>query len=390
MSQHAVLSASASKRWLACPPSARLEAGFAEQSSPYAEEGTHAHAWAEMKLRHWYDVAPRSRRAQEEQELLKSPYHSAALEEAVGVYVELVKKKYKAARKRCRDAVLLIEQRLDFSRWVPEGFGTGDAVIIADGLLEVIDLKFGKGVRVEAEGNPQTRLYGLGAYEEIRMLYDIDAVRMTICQPRLEDGESSEDMSVEELSAWGDTAVAPAARAAYAGGGDFHPGEHCRFCRARAKCRARAEQALEVTKANFALQDPELLDAAEIAEALDRAKAYTDWIKDIQEYALSESLAGRKLPGWKVVEGRSNRAYADVDKVAEALKQAGFSEAVIYTRELLGLTALEKALGKKTVAEAIGGLIVKPQGKPTLVPETDKRPEFLPAEQLKQEFTEVI
>jgi hypothetical protein len=353
--KHAILSASGAHRWLKCTPSARLEQDFKDEQSPYAKEGTKAHRLAEQWLQ--YHLGERSDPPQGEPEMT----------DYVEVYVNAV------LERATPEATVLLEQRLDFSPWVPEGFGTGDAVIISNGRLEIVDLKYGKGVPVSAEENPQLRLYALGAINDFDWLYDFDTVRMTIVQPRL-DNISSEEMTVDELWQWGES-IKPLAMRAFIGEGDFIPGEHCRFCKARYTCRARAEANLELARLDF--QTPETLNVEEIAEVLKQAEDLQRWVRDVKEYALNQAHRhGVKFPGWKVVEGRSVRKYADEEAVARRLQEEGHDP---YRKVLLTITELEKQLGRKRVGEVIGDLIEKPPGKPTLVPETDKRPEILTA-----------
>lgn len=338
-----------------CTPSARLEQDFKDEQSPYAKEGTKAHQLAEKWLQ--YHLGERSDPPQGEPEMT----------DYVEVYVNAVLERITPG------ATVLLEQRLDFSPWVPEGFGTGDAVIIADGRLEIVDLKYGKGVPVSAEENPQLRLYALGAINDFDWLYDFDTVRMTIVQPRL-DNISSEEMTVDELWQWGES-IKPLAMRAFIGEGDFIPGEHCRFCKARYTCRARAEANLELARLDF--REPETLTVEEIAEVLKQAEDLQRWVRDVKEYALNQAYRhGVKFPGWKVVEGRSVRKYADEEAVARRLQEEGHDP---YKKVLLTITELEKQLGRKRVGEVIGDLIEKPPGRPTLVPETDKRPEILTA-----------
>lgn len=367
---HAKLSASGSKKWLTCTPSASLEDQFPDEQSAFAAEGTFAHEVFEhlvnAKLdRHIADLRP----------FRSHKFWSVELLDHVQAAVAAVEQRVVDARSRCKDPVFLVEQRLDFSRWVPEGFGTGDLVIITDDLIEVMDLKFGKGVPVEAEGNTQMRLYGLGAYNELAHLYDVKRVRMTILQPRL-DNYASEEIELSELLGWAESYVVPRARMAWDGVGEFVPGEHCTsgFCRARFTCPARAEAALEIARQDFALKPPELLTLPQLVDVLGKADMAMKWLADVQEFALKQAEAGAQIPGWKLVEGRSNRKYADQDAVAEKLLEAGIPEAVIYERSLLGITAMEKAIGKKQFAELLSDLVVKPSGKPTLVREDDKRP----------------
>jgi len=369
MAAHAKLSASGSKRWMSCPPSAQLEQDFPDEQSPYAAEGTQAHNLAEVLLRCWLggndgaDVAEANDWLKEcNQEMI----------DAVGIYVDVCIEKINEARAISKDAVILIEQRLDFSPWVAEGFGTGDLVIIADGLCEVIDLKYGKGVPVSAEGNTQMRLYGLGAINQFDCLYDIQTVRMTIVQPRL-DSVSSEELKVEEILAWGENEVKPKAQLAFVGQGEFCAGDHCKFCKARYTCRSRAEKNLELAAYDF--QEPFLLTTDEVAEILGKVDELIKWAGDLKTYALDQAEKhGVSWPGWKLVEGRSNRKYTDEDKVAAALLAVGYKDEDIYAKSLYGITALEKNIGKTDFAKVLGGYIIKPPGKPTLVPSSDKRP----------------
>jgi len=372
---HALLSASGSKRWLSCTPSAHLEQQFPESTSLYAEEGTFAHSLAELKLNRALNYMKPSAFKKKLVELQKNPLWSPGMEEYIDQYAAIIGEKYMTAKKSCPDVRVLLEERLDFSEWVPDGFGTGDVVIIADGILEIIDLKYGKGVPVSAEDNTQMRLYALGAVTQYGLLYDFDLVRMTIIQPRL-DSVSTDEISVSGLLKWGDEVVRPLAIKAIAGEGELVAGEHCTFCRARATCRARAEANLEMAKYDF--QEPKLLTIEEIAEILSKAETLQKWAKDVQEYALNQAENhGVKFPGWKLVEGRSNRKYSDETAVVTKLKAEGYSEEVIYkTKEVLGITAMEDKLGKKIFEEYLKDLIVKPAGKPTLVPESDKRPEI--------------
>lgn len=377
---HAKLSASGSKRWLTCTPSANLESQFPDSTSTFAEEGTWAHEYAELLLTDFLmpmDVKLFTRRLDN---VMAETFASPDNYEAVEDYVKYVQDRVKAIRQEHPDAIVMLEQRLDFSEWVPEGFGTGDVVIVADGALEVIDLKFGKGVKVDAKRNTQMMLYALGAWNQFELLYDIDKVRMTIVQPRLGHIDTDE-MSLTDLVDWADNVVAPRAEMAMLGEGDFIPGEHCRFCKARYQCRARADQAI---KNDF--KEPALLTDDEIAELLTKVEDIEKWAKDIQEYARTKAEQGTKFSGWKLVEGRSVRKYADAEQVAHRLFAEGYSEADIYERELKGITALEKAIGKKRFGELVADLVTKPAGKPTLVPESDKRPEYNSLEIAKADF----
>lgn len=375
MTAHALLSASGSKRWMSCPPSARLEQQFADSTSVFAAEGTFAHAWGELFLKMYLHGKHNPEYTKQLRALEKNEFFSIELNEYVQSYVDYVIERINAAYAKTKDAVIMLEQRLDFSRWVPEGFGTGDVVIVADGYIEIIDLKYGKGVPVSAEGNTQMQLYGLGAWQEYDVLYDLHTIKMTIHQPRL-DNISSQEMSAKELLSWADKEVVPKAKLAIAGEGEYAAGDHCRFCRAKTLCRARAEANLEMAKFDFV--DPALLSAEEVGEILVKADELKSWADDLKGYALDQAENhGAKWPGWKLVEGRSNRKYTNEKEVAKALTDAGYKKDEIYApREIFGITAMEKSITKKRFNELLSELVIKPAGKPTLVPLDDKRPEI--------------
>jgi hypothetical protein len=357
---HALLSASASSRWLACPPSARLTQDAPDSTSAYAEEGTRAHALAEKTLK--LIISGGSGSVESD---------NGEMREAIQRYVDVCTEKMGEAYKASPDAQMMVEHHLDFSHWVPDGFGTGDMVIISDKTLEVVDLKYGKGVPVSAKGNTQMRLYALGALSEFGILYDFDRVRMTIVQPRL-DSVSADELSYSDLIAWGDK-VAPIAKEAYAGKGEFKAGRHCRFCKARATCRTLAKYELRSVKKDFT-EAPELEDF-EISEIVQKAQEITSWLRDVEAYALNEAIKGQEWPGLKVVEGRSKRIITDPDAAAESLLSEQYSDEDIYKpQELQTLTNLTKLVGKKRLNDIIGKFIGKPKGKPTLVPDSDKRP----------------
>lgn len=385
---HAKLSASGAHRWMACTPSANLEAQFPDKGSEYAEEGTFAHSMAELILRYNNNEISKKDFSRRLNEIKDDPYYSKEMEEYISDYANRVWEMFNEAKASCLDAVIYFEQRLSLSEYVPEGFGTCDVVIIADGLLQVIDLKYGKGVGISAEGNPQTRLYGIGAYLEYSMLYDIRRVRMTIIQPRLES-ISTEELAAEELLAWAEDTVKPLAQKAAAGEGDFCVGEHCRFCKARATCRAREEHNLELAKLEF--KKPELLEDSEIGTVLRQADKLAAWVKDVTDWAFDQALNhGKKWDGWKLVEGTSRRKYADQMKAMEALKEAGYrEEQILKEPELIGLTEMTKLVGKKNFDLILKGLVIKPEGKPTLVPDSDKRPELNSAKQAQDDFDDI-
>ena len=371
---HALLSASGSKRWMSCPPSAQLEQEFEEKTSEFALEGTFAHELSELSLMLYTGDITKQVFTRRLNKAKKDQFYSEEMADYVQVYVDLVIEKINEVKAKTKDAVVLLEQRLDFSAWVPEGFGTGDVVLIGDGTLEVIDLKYGKGVPVSAVDNPQMKLYALGAINQFGFLYDIETVKMTIVQPRL-DSISTDEVKADKLLKWADETVKPLADMAIAGSGEMNAGEHCRFCRAKATCRARADENLKMAK--FEFQEPKLLSNDEIAEILIKADELQKWAKDVQDYAFEQAEKhGVKFPGWKLVEGRSVRKYIDEKEVATLLTTEGYQEDDIYTKKLLGITAMEKKVGKKKFNELLKELVIKPNGKPTLVPESDKRTEL--------------
>lgn len=381
---HALLGPSGAKRWMSCPPSARLEEQFPDSSSEYADEGTLAHSLAETILRYNNGEISKKAFSTRFNKIKADPQYNKEMQDYIEDYTQRVWEIANEMKASCPDALILFEQRLDFSEYVPDGFGRGDVVIVADDLINVIDLKYGKGVGVSAVDNPQLRLYGLGAYLEHAMLYDIQRIRMTIIQPRLEN-ISTEELTAEELLSWVETEVRPKAALAYAGQGDFKVGDHCRFCKARVTCRARADYNLELSKLDFA--DPALLTNEEIGEVLRRADELDHWVKDITEYALAEALKGTRYEGWKLVEGTSRRKYTDPARVIQVLLEEGYkAEDVQKPVEPKGLTDMTKLLGKKLFEELLASLVIKPEGKPTLVPESDKRPELNRVAEAKQDF----
>lgn len=384
MAKHALLSASGAHRWLECTPSAQLELQFPQSTSEYAEEGTAAHEFCELTARYWLGEISEAEYENQRDELAKGKYYNAEMQECANDYAKFVAEKTAAARETCEDAFTALEVRVDFSKYVKDGFGTGDCIIVSDNVLEIIDFKYGKGVRVEAAGNPQMKLYALGAYLEYNTLFDIDSVRMTIFQPRLSGVQSSDEITVKELLEWAEKYVKPRAKLAYKGEGEFAPSEEvCKFCRAKAQCKARADKNLKLFDE---APDVLLLTPEDAGKILEQAGDIQSWLADLESLVSSTLLAGQPVEGWKMVEGRSNRRFADELKVVDAMKAAGYDESLLYERKLITLTQMEKDFGKKAVAETLGELIVKPQGKPTLAPAKDKRPEFRPEEQLLAEF----
>ena len=372
---HAILSASASSRWLHCTPSARLERKFPDASSPYALEGSRAHERAEYFLNRFLKTGDSNVLIREDVEM----------NDAVQAYVNICVEKINEARTASPDAQIKVEQRLDFSRWVPEGFGTGDTVMVSDKYFEIVDLKYGKGVPVSAINNSQMRLYALGMYEAFGYLYGADEVRMTIVQPRL-DSVSTETISVDDLLTWCEE-VKKKAKIAFAGKGDFCAGNHCRFCKARNTCRAHAEYELKNVKED--LQTAELEDF-EISDILLRAKGIKTWLDGLESYALGKALDGYDWPGMKLVEGRSNRKITDDVIAANNLMNAGFGAEEIYKPQALrSITDLEKLCGKKMFSELMSGVIEKPPGKPTLVSADDKR-QAIELQNVKNDFDESL
>lgn len=377
--KHALLGASSSARWLVCTPSARLEAMFPDEQSPYAAEGTIAHDLAESILRHKLEgkKAP------------KLDDYSTEMVEAVNRYVDICEEKVNEARARSSDAEAMIEARLDFSRWVPDGFGTGDMVIVADGILEVIDLKYGKGVPVSAIENTQMRLYALGAYDINEFLYDVKSVRMTIVQPRL-DSVSTDEMALEELLDWGEE-IKPIAQRAFRGEGECTPCDYCNFCKARHTCRALSNTCLDTFYKNGGKLN-QLLTDSEVSDILAMKDLITKWIKGVYDFAYEKALSGEKQwPGYKLVEGTSRRTITDPEAAAKTLLDNGYKEEDIFKpRELEGITNLQKVLGKKGVTEYLEAYIDKPEGKPTLVPDSDKRPAINTVETMMNEFDDEV
>lgn len=405
---HAVLSPSSSERWIQCPPSARLcerlETRFEKKDSPYAREGTLAHALGEIKIRNALyhademTTAKWSRMSPEEQEAYEgiNDFRFRALREELGevakdvekatdTYCDVVMNKYHEARENDPSTVLLLEQRVDLSRWVPGSFGSSDCIIVSDNLLEVCDYKNGVGIPVDAMGNPQIRLYELGAYAKFRGLYDFDRVRGTIIQPRL-DSVSDETLTVEGLLDWAEDTVVPAARMAWAGQGDFHPGSWCRFCAAKAICSARVAEAMKIFR--YGLESPGVIPDEQIPEILATLDTAEAWISDIRNYAEAQALRGQKWQGYKLVRGkRPNRKWSDPEEVKAQLLRAGYGPEQFERHELKPPGEVEKALGKTAFRALLEGLVSQGEGRLTLVPESDKRQEYSAAD---ADFSDLI
>ena len=358
---HALLSASAAHRWIPCPPSAKLQEKYEDKGSEYAAQGTSAHTLAEWKVRRMLgDIQPDPRPDLQ--------YYDQEMEDATDQYAEYIAETIAEAKKACSDPCVMVEQQVDFSRWVPDAFGTADAIVAGSGRLWITDLKYGTGIEVFAERNPQASCYALGCLELLDDLYGIDLVTIQIFQPRR--GHISEwTVSKDELLKWAEETLRPAAELAAAGKGSFCPGDHCRFCKARHECRARADQQMALMRYDFEL--PPTLADEEIEEILGQVDHLVSWAEDVKTYALESAIGGKHWNGFKLVEGRSVRRYTDEESVAKAVQADGKNP---YEQKLLGITAMTQLLGRKHFEEVLGGLVEKPRGKATLVPESDKRP----------------
>ena len=369
---HALLSASSSHRWLNCPPSARLCENYDDKGSDFAAEGTDAHALCEFRLQEALGIEAVN-------PIENLTWYNEDMENCAASYASYIMEIVQRLKDSNADPVVLIEQHLDYSKFVREGFGTGDCIIIADGELHIIDYKHGRGVLVEAENNPQMQLYALGALEIFDGIYDIDTVVMTIFQPRREN-ISTFSLSKEELYTWAENTLKPIADLAYNGEGQYNCGEWCQFCKAKTDCRKRAEVNMSLAKYDFI--DPPLLTDEEIEDVLSKVDNLVSWANDVKEFAFQAAMSGKAWKGWKLVEGRAVRKYVNEDAVAVTVSEAGYDP---YEKKLLGLTEMQKRLGKAKFEELLGNLVHRPQGKPTLVPESDKRPAITTA---KADFIE--
>ena len=359
--KHAVLSASSAARWIACPPSARLNAEKSDAPSEYAAQGTDAHTLCEYKLR-----KALGERVRDPTKHLTS--YDTEMEECAEAYCQFVMEQVEQFRAESKDTMVSVEQRVDFSDFVPDGFGTADTLIISGKTVCIVDYKHGKGIEVSAERNPQMMCYALGCIQMFDGLYDIESIWMIIFQPRLSN-ISEYTISKADLLTWAQDTLVPAAKLAHAGEGALCAGRHCQFCKVKATCRKRAEYNLELARYDFEM--PPTLEDAEVEAILAKADTLAAWVSDIKEYALQRAIQGKQWTDWKLVEGRSNRKYTDETAVAKTVKEAGFEP---YEQKLLGITAMTGLLGKSKFEELLGSLVIKPQGKPTLAPMSDKRP----------------
>ena len=367
---HAVLSASGAEKWLNCPPSARLEESYPDTSSPYAKEGTLAHEIAEFKARNYFiETLPKRTFTSKLNKFKKDELYQNEMDEYTESYLEYIKE---VAMKYPSKPYIALEKKIDFSKYVPDGYGTCDCILIHGNDMHIIDFKYGKGVQVSAENNSQLMLYALGALEAYSMLYQIETVHLSIFQPRL-DNISCFEISAANLLSWAVGEVEPKAKLAYDGIGDFKAGEHCRFCKAQAQCRTKAESIISVFPIK---EEPALLTDDEIGLILAKAKELVSWSNAVEDYALNAILSGKEIRGWKAVEGRSVRVFSDADKAFEKIVESGTPEEMLYERKPLSLSQIEKLLGKKEFESIVSSFVIKPQGNPTLAPSDDKRPVF--------------
>lgn len=378
---HARLNASSSQRWMMCPPSVKLSEQFEDKPSVFAEEGTFLHELCELKLHRYLGDMPLDVIERQYTEHQDNDFYTDEAESVTDEYLAFCIEMIEAVRASCPDPLILVEHRIDYSEYVPDGFGTGDLLIVADGLLEVIDFKGGRGVRVSAKENSQLMLYGLGALLEFDPLYDIRTVRMSIVQPRLSNVTTSE-IAADDLIVWAEEKVRPKALLAYEGKGDFCAGEWCRFCKARYTCRKRSEYHMQLAIRDF--RHPDLLSDEEIADILPVAESLGNWVQDLMAYATQEAIGGKTWPGYKLVAGRSVRRYTSEAEVIKAATDAGYTD--IYKTSLLSVGDLEKRMGRKAFQAVVGKHITKPHGAPLLVPEGDPRKPYSDA---ASDFTDI-
>lgn len=372
---HALLSASGASRWLACTPSARLENDFGKnESSVYAKEGTLAHELGELMIRRdILNIISEDQYNYGLEQIMENELFNEEMLDIVPTYVDYVSQQFEEAKLRTKDARLEIEQKLDLREYIPESFGTSDAIIISDDILEVIDYKHGKGIPVSAEANKQMMVYALGSLAKYSMMYDINTIKMTVVQPRI-DNISSWDISVDELIDWAETELKTKAEMAFKGEGELVVGDWCRFCSVKNKCRALYEENIKIAEYDF--KEPRLLNDNEISDILLRTPALVEWANAISEYAQKQAIEeGKVWPGFKLVEGRANRKWVDEDTVVQALfsRLPDLNDEDVYTQKLKSITAIEQKIGKAKFAKLLSDIVVKPQGKPTLVQESDKR-----------------
>lgn len=387
MAAHALLSPSGASRWLSCTPSARLEASVPDRAGQAAQEGTLAHELAEITIGFKLGRIKKPAYTKALKVIQANALYAPDMLVYIEEYASYVVAQFDLAKQHTKDADIFLETRLDMTDYVPEGFGTGDVSIVADNYLDFIDLKYGKGIPVTAVKNKQMMLYALGLIKEYGYIFGAEIVRMTIYQPRL-DSISVWEIGVKELLMWAEQYLKPRAILAYKGEGDFVPGEHCGFCRVKATCRANSEYNLVAAKNEFKM--PELLTADEVSEVISRSASLKKWLSSVEDYALMRTIHdGAVWPGFKLVEGRSNRRYIDETRVISVLETNGFSEDIIYKkRSIQGITELQRNIGKALFIELIDPLLAKPPGAPTLVSEEDPRPVYADPKSAESDFAD--
>ena len=371
---HALLSASGASRWLNCPPAPRLEELFPDETSPFAEEGTLAHELCEISLRLALNLITKKDFDKAFKKLSKSELFSDEMVEHAETYVNYVIEEFRAAQMTTSDARLLIEEKIDLRDLIRDGFGTGDVCIITDGVLHIIDLKYGKGVKVSASENSQLKLYGWGALNTYGIAYDIHTVCLHIVQPRLDHIDSWSIVKID-LIRWAEEKVRPAAELAYRGEGEMQAGDWCRWCKAKARCKCLADASLEAAKKDF--KDTRLLNDEELITIYHQLDRITGWVQAVESYVLSEAIAGKDWPGLKLVEGRSIRTWSNPEEATNLLLSKGFAQDEVINSKIKGIGDIEKLVGKKVFPDLLGPYVVKPQGKPTLAPIDDKRPKWV-------------
>lgn len=378
MAAHAILSPSSASRWLACTPSARLESQVGSATSEAAEEGTLAHALGELKLQlHFGLISKEKYKLERKTKIETSKYYNEAMDGYTDDYMAYCVEKYNELLVNDKHTVVELERKLDLTEFVPDGFGTADFSAAGDGKVIMIDLKYGKGVPVSAVDNKQLKIYALGVVRRWELICDVKEVTLHIFQPRI-DNTTEYTVSIEDLERWAEEELKPKAELAYKGEGEFVAGKHCQFCKVRATCRTNAEYHLELAKYDF--RHVNFLSPEEVADIIAKSSSFKTWLTSIEEHALTEALQGKSIPGYKVVEGRSNRTITDEESAVKLLKANGFEDEDIYNKKLLGITALEKKIGKKVFENILGKYVIKPAGSPTLAPLSDKRPSFSSAE----------
>lgn len=388
--RHALLGPSSAARWIACPPSARLEAAVPNEGTKYTREGTLAHSICELKLQSYFSVMSKRTYNTRLNKLKKDELYAPEMESYTDAYAEYIKEQ---ALSFASKPLVMIEDRIDLRRWVPESFGTADCVLLHGDTLMVIDFKYGKGHSVSAEHNPQMMLYALGAYEKYRLLYSPARVKMAIVQPRIVDTPEEWETTLPELLQWAEEVVKPAAALAFAGKGEQRGGDHCRFCRVKGQCRAYAAPHISAAEDFSKLDEPKepaLLTDEEIGNALTLAKPFAAWLSAVEDFALDAVLSGRAIPGWKAVAGRSVRRFTDTDAAFRELQANGVQEELLYERKPLTLSQVEKLVGKKDFLRVVGPFVEKPMGKPTLAAESDPRPVYNSAAEDFQKLDENI